>query len=398
MRLFPCRLFLPKEEELSIATGHLAYPYIKRMAEAIEEAFPHKKIHVYDIRNDFFGEMITVTGLLTGCGNAVGESEIQSVSVQSEALSDVDDSEKDNAKAEGTIKADDTELRDTEKTEDIAWKDTIEIDFGYDYTEDIKADVNYVVLNASSLQEELENMDAITQKYMALSEAAETQGEMNIASKWFYVIWDTELNNLWGRFSELADEDTKEKVLESISSGTKATYLLNGVIISTIFIIFFNNTGTLNTILEWLNLQPLQHHWLQDLDLVNPAVASISIWRYYGMNFIMFFGALQSIPSELYEAATLDGCTKMQEIRYISIPSIKKVLFINILLSVSGSIQVFEIPYIMLNGSNGTSTPVIMIQQSMSENRVGFAAALSVMVFVIVLIVVGLQKLLVKED
>lgn len=175
-------------------------------------------------------------------------------------------------------------------------------------------------------------------------------------------------------------------------------YLLNGVIISTIFIIFFNGEGTLNTILGTFGLDALQHKWLQDLELVNPAVASISIWRYYGQNFIMFFGALQSIPTELYEAATLDGCTKMQEIRYISIPSIKKVLFINILLSVSGSIQVFEIPYIMLNGSNGTSTPVIMIQQSMSENRVGFAAALSVMVFVIVLIVVGLQKLLVKED
>ena len=175
-------------------------------------------------------------------------------------------------------------------------------------------------------------------------------------------------------------------------------YLLNGVIISTIFIIFFNGEGTLNTILGTFGLDALQHKWLQDLELVNPAVASISIWRYYGQNFIMFFGALQSIPTELYEAATLDGCTKMQEIRYISIPSIKKVLFNNILLSVSGSIQVFEIPYIMLNGSNGTSTPVIMIQQSMSENRVGFAAALSVMVFVIVLIVVGLQKLLVKED
>ncbi len=175
-------------------------------------------------------------------------------------------------------------------------------------------------------------------------------------------------------------------------------YLLNGVIISTIFIIFFNNTGTLNTIFGAFGLEALQHQLLQDLDLVNPAVASISIWRYYGMNFIMFFGALQAIPTELYEAATLDGCTKWQEIRYISVPFIKKVLFINILLSVSGSIQVFEIPYIMLNGSNGTSTPVIMIQQSMSENRAGFAAALSVLVFVIVLIVVGLQKTLVKED
>lgn len=175
-------------------------------------------------------------------------------------------------------------------------------------------------------------------------------------------------------------------------------YLLNGVIISTIFIIFFNNTGSLNVILEWLHLDGLKHQWLQDLRLVNPAIASISIWRYYGMNFIMFFGALQAIPQELYEAATLDGCNKWQEIRYLSIPFIKKVLFINILLSISGSIQVFEIPYIMMNGSNGTGTPVIMIQQSMSTNRVGFAAALSVMVFVIVLIVVGIQKLFLKEE
>ena len=175
-------------------------------------------------------------------------------------------------------------------------------------------------------------------------------------------------------------------------------YLLNGVIISTIFIIFFHNTGSLNVILEWLHLDGLKHQWLQDLRLVNPAIASISIWRYYGMNFIMFFGALQAIPQELYEAATLDGCNKWQEIRYLSIPFIKKVLFINILLSISGSIQVFEIPYIMMNGSNGTGTPVIMIQQSMSTNRVGFAAALSVMVFVIVLIVVGIQKLFLKEE
>ena len=175
-------------------------------------------------------------------------------------------------------------------------------------------------------------------------------------------------------------------------------YLLNGVIVSTIFIIFFQNSGSLNAILEMLHLNGLQHKWLQDLKIVNPSIASISIWRYHGMNFIMFFGALQNIPTELYEAAVIDGCTKMQEIRYISIPFIKRVLFINIILSISGSIQVFEIPYIMLNGSNGTLTPVIQIQQSMYDNRVGFAAALSVLVFVIVMIVITAQRLLVKDD
>ncbi|MBQ3918032.1 MAG: sugar ABC transporter permease [Oscillospiraceae bacterium] len=175
-------------------------------------------------------------------------------------------------------------------------------------------------------------------------------------------------------------------------------YLLNGVIVSTIFIIFFQNNGSLNAIFDLFGLKAFEHKWLQDLKIVNPAIASISIWRYYGMNFIMFFGALQTIPAEHYEAAVIDGCTKMQEIRYISIPFIRKVLLINIILSISGSIQVFEIPYIMLNGSNGTLTPVIQIQQSMYDNRVGFAAALSVLVFVIVLIVIGLQKLLVKDD
>jgi multiple sugar transport system permease protein len=175
-------------------------------------------------------------------------------------------------------------------------------------------------------------------------------------------------------------------------------YLLNGVIVSTIFIIFFNNSGTLNLILDSIGLGALKQQWLQNLNLVNPSIASISIWRYYGMNFIMFFGALQTISTDLFEAAAVDGCTKWQEILYISIPSIRNVLFINILLSVSGSIQVFEIPYIMMNGSNGTVTPVIQIQQSaFMENRVGFAAALSIMVFVIVVLAVGLQSIFNKK-
>jgi multiple sugar transport system permease protein len=175
-------------------------------------------------------------------------------------------------------------------------------------------------------------------------------------------------------------------------------YLLNGIIVSAIFIMFYQNTGALNTLLKTVGLSVLTRNWLQDLAVVNPAIASISIWRYYGMAFVMFFGALQSVPDELYESAAIDGCSKWHEIWYISIPFIKKVLFINVLLSISGSIQVFEIPYIMLGGSNGTATPVIQIQQSMTDNRVGFAAAMSVVVFIVVVLSVGLQRILVKDE
>ncbi len=190
----------------------------------------------------------------------------------------------------------------------------------------------------------------------------------------------------------------KFKGLNLFKSVLIIPYLLNGVIVSTIFIIFFNNSGTLNTILNAIGLGGIAQQWLQNLKLVNPAIASISIWRYYGMNFIMFFGALQTIPAELFEAAAVDGATKWQEIKWISIPSIKNVLYINILLSISGSIQVFEIPYIMLNGSNGTITPVIQIQQSaFQEDKYGFGAALSIVVFAIVVIAVQLQNVLKKR-
>jgi multiple sugar transport system permease protein len=175
-------------------------------------------------------------------------------------------------------------------------------------------------------------------------------------------------------------------------------YLLNGIIVSAIFITFFNNNGTYNTMLRLFGMGVFARNWLQDLNVVNPAIASISIWRYYGMAFIMFFGALQAIPSELYESAAIDGCNKWHEIWHISVPFIKSVLFINVILSISGSIQVFEIPYIMLNGANSTSTPVIQIQQSMGDNRIGFAAAMSVVVFLVVVLSVGIQRFFVKEE
>lgn len=88
-----------------------------------------------------------------------------------------------------------------------------QVDFTYDYSEDIKADIEDVVSGSASLQKELENVETVIQKYHPLSEKAQTQSEMNLSAKWPFVIWDTELNNLWSRFSSSADQQTKEKLL-----------------------------------------------------------------------------------------------------------------------------------------------------------------------------------------
>ena len=161
--------------------------------------------------------ILLMTGCLAGCKEAETKQNTGINYTPTAKPAGAENSENSSIEnnAEGSTEQKDTiEQKNTvEQKNRIELKDIAEIDFTYDYTEDIKADVEYVVSESSSLQEELKNMEKIMGKYMVLAETALTQGEMNVASKWFYVIWDTELNNLWSRFSDLADADTKEKIL-----------------------------------------------------------------------------------------------------------------------------------------------------------------------------------------
>ena len=147
--------------------------------------------------------LILMTGLCAGCGKEVVKS--NDTGTESK-ISQVEES----VSFESTERA-----AGTENTEysDAALNEEPEIDFTYDYSEDIKADVDEVVSGSASLQDELENIENIIKKYTTLAQTARTQTEMNLSSRWFFDIWDTELNNLWGRFSDLADTQTKEKLL-----------------------------------------------------------------------------------------------------------------------------------------------------------------------------------------
>ena len=89
----------------------------------------------------------------------------------------------------------------------------VELDDIRDFSEEIQANVDDIVSGSASLQEELEGMETLSQKYAVLAETAQTQGEMNVSSGWLFTLWDVELNRLWGRFSNSADRQTKEKVL-----------------------------------------------------------------------------------------------------------------------------------------------------------------------------------------
>lgn len=176
-------------------------------------------------------------------------------------------------------------------------------------------------------------------------------------------------------------------------------YLINGVAISLMFLFFFQPSGTLDTVLSMLGLDGMIRQWLGDAHYVNFSLAFTSIWRFFGYNFIIFLGALQSISDEVLEAADLDGAGDWQKIRYIYIPSVKRIIQLNLVLNISGAISVFEIPYIMTGGANGSSTFVIeTMKTAFTYNKVGKASAMAVIVMLIVAAVAAVQNIFFKED
>jgi ABC-type sugar transport systems, permease components len=177
-------------------------------------------------------------------------------------------------------------------------------------------------------------------------------------------------------------------------------YLINGVAISLIFLLFFDTNGTLNTVLGVFGMKDLPS-WLGNLNysVNNCSIALTSIWRYFGYNFIIFLGAIQSVPDDIIEAATLDGASIWQKTRYITIPSVKNIIKLNLILNISGAVSVFEMPYIMTGGAYGTTTFVVQtVQTAFTLQHVGLASAMAVVVLIIVSITTILSNVLVKGD
>ncbi|GGU47774.1 carbohydrate ABC transporter permease [Streptomyces daghestanicus] len=175
-------------------------------------------------------------------------------------------------------------------------------------------------------------------------------------------------------------------------------YLINGVAIGFVFLYFFQDGGTLDSVLRLLGHHG-DHAWLGTSTSANVSLAGVSVWRYTGLNFVLFLGAIQSVPGELYEAAELDGANRWQQFRHIIAPSIRPVIGLTVILAVSGSLSVFEIPYIMTGGATGTETFVIQtVKLAFQFNKTGLASAAAVVLLLIVLAVTWVQRRLFPDD
>jgi multiple sugar transport system permease protein len=129
--------------------------------------------------------------------------------------------------------------------------------------------------------------------------------------------------------------------------------------------------------------------WLNQPESIKPAVAFIVFWRYVGFNLVLYLAALQTIPKDLYEAATMDGAGRMQQFFHITLPSLRPMILFGVMLSVIGGLQLFEEPFILTGGNGGPdqaamTSAVYLYRMAFDFNDFGGASAMSWVLFLVV--------------
>ena len=155
---------------------------------------------------------------------------------------------------------------------------------------------------------------------------------------------------------------------------------------------FSPSTGIVNQLLGHIGIAGPA--WLSNQATAMPVIAFASIWQYAGYNMLFFLAGLQAIPLSLYEAASIDGATKIQQIRRVTLPLLRPALLFVLVTTVIGSFQVFDTVYVMTAGGPGNATKVANLNiynTAFAGFRIGEASAMSVVLFLIILLVTVAQ-------
>jgi multiple sugar transport system permease protein len=158
--------------------------------------------------------------------------------------------------------------------------------------------------------------------------------------------------------------------------------------------IYNDTAGLLNYLLNLAGFIRGQQSWLSETWMARTMVSVMIAWKTQGMTMIILIAGLQSIPQALYEAAEMDGASKRQRFRFITLPMLRPVVVLSLIISIAGSFKAFDHFFIMTRGGpmKTTQTIVMYINKLAFEYfDIGFGSAVSVVLLVILFIVSALQ-------
>lgn len=170
-------------------------------------------------------------------------------------------------------------------------------------------------------------------------------------------------------------------------------YIMNIVAAGFTFRLMLNEKyGLVNALLGVFNIPPIP--WLESVWGGRVSLCLLVIWAWLGYNMVIMLAGLQTIPSELTEAALIDGASPTQAFFYVTIPLMRPVILFSVVLSTMGSFNLFSEIYNLTNGGpvNATVTPVIMIfRQAFGNFRLGYASAMAYLYFLILFVLTLVQ-------
>lgn len=174
-------------------------------------------------------------------------------------------------------------------------------------------------------------------------------------------------------------------------------YVISALIIGFLWSAMLSPTGAVNGLLGTLGLPAMP--FLTDPTFAKASVIFTIVWSHFGFNMILFLAGIKSVPAEYYEAATVDGASRWQQFRSITLPLIAPVFTVNLVLTLVGLLKAYDVVLSLTDGGPAGSTQTIVYQilkDSFANSALGFGAAQS-MILLIVTAVVGLAVTLVRR-
>ncbi|MBO1750807.1 sugar ABC transporter permease [Actinotalea sp. BY-33] len=172
-------------------------------------------------------------------------------------------------------------------------------------------------------------------------------------------------------------------------------YVLAEVVAGVIWLMLLQPRGPVDAIFDALGLGGLKQLWLGDPDIALYTVMFVLTWKYLGLAVILFLAGLQGVPPDLYEAAQIDGASWWQVQRKITIPLLGPTIRTWGFLSMIGSLQLFDMVWILTGGGPANSTMTMatyLINQGTNRSLYGYSSAVAVLVFVISLVLAAIYQ------
>ena len=174
------------------------------------------------------------------------------------------------------------------------------------------------------------------------------------------------------------------------------------VVIAVVWTFLYNPAGLINTFIGIISLGTLgPYNFLQDTKLVFPAIMLLSIWQGAGFQMVIYLAGLQEIPRDMYEAAEVDGANSWHQFVHITWPLLRNTTIFVVLTTTILAFRLFDQVKVMTNGGpqNASMTTIVyVIESGWGQLKVGYASAISVVFFIIVLVISLLQRGVLREE